>query len=132
MKSREGCIFMDITSATGPNQYDWDKKVILALSIQDIMTMLHALEVTGECKLTHDPNMKGEAQGKVVKSLSISAPGGIRDKGCLLNAAMKEAGKLDTEGNAELVKHTVPMSAAEVRGLSVYLRHSLIAALAWD
>lgn len=122
MESREGCIFMEITSATGPNAYDWSKKIVMALSVHDMSQVLFTLETGEECKLMHDPGAKTAQQGQTVKSLNISSPKGIK-AGVLISASMKSG---ETE-----VRHMVPLSGYEAKELSVLFRHAIVSSLAW-
>lgn len=131
MESREGCLFLEITSATGPNKYDWDDKIVMNLSIHDMAQVLFVLESDSpdgqpgkEVKLMHDPGAKSETQGKVQKYLTISSPKGIRT-GCLVQASMK------TAGNEDLKKHMVPLSGYEVKELAVFIRAALVSSLGW-
>jgi len=123
MKSREGALFMEITSTTGPNVYDWEKKITMALSLSDLGKVLLTLEgLTEETKIMHDPGAKSSAAGQVQKSLSVTSPKGIK-VGCMVSAAITQGGNT--------TRHTVPLSADEVRTLSVCIRHLIPAGLGW-
>jgi hypothetical protein len=124
MKSREGCIFLEITSAIGPNEYDWDKKVNLALSNHDMAKVLYTLETGKECKIMHDPGAKSDSQGKIQKYLTLSCPKGL-EVGVLVLASLKnnETGETRT--------HTVPLSPPEALELALYLRSAIVNSLAW-
>lgn len=122
--SREGALFMEITSTKGKNEYDWDKKIVMALSIQDMSEILMVLEgLQEECKIMHDPGAKTASQGKVNKYLVFSSPKGFR-KGCLVSASQTAAGG-DTN------KHMVPLSGSEARRLAILIRYAIPVALAW-
>jgi hypothetical protein len=125
MESREGCIFMEITSASAPNKYDWERKILFALSTNDMGQILFGLETGEEVKLMHDPGAKSDKQGEVSKNLHISSPKGIK-AGCLVSMSQK---KNDDE---EVIRHTVPLSGPEAKTLSVFLRAAITASLAWD
>ena len=43
LASREGAIFLEITSAKDKNVYDWSKKIVYAMSITDIAKRLFVL-----------------------------------------------------------------------------------------
>ena len=75
-KQREGAIFMQITSAKDKNVYDWENKIIMALSINDIGKVIMCLLTGEKCELMHDPGAKTESQGTVKKYLTISSPKG--------------------------------------------------------
>jgi hypothetical protein len=124
MQSREGCIFMEITSAIGPNKYDWDNKINLAFSVHDMSKLLMALETGAELNIQHDPGQKSDKQGKIVKSLYINCPQG------------KETGFFFTcsEKNADLQKttqHKVGLNGPEALGLVVFLRSAIPRSLNW-
>lgn len=122
--SREGALFIEITSAKDKNVYDWEQKIIMALSIQDMSEILMVLEgLKDECKLMHDPGAKSASQGKVSKRLNFASPKGFRE-GCLVNASQTHAG-------GDTTKHMVPLNGGEVRRLAVLIRHAIPVALAW-
>lgn len=124
METREGSLFLDMCSVSGPNIYDWDNKVMMTLSITDMATILFALETGEEKELMHDPGAKGPNEGVVHKFLKFSFPKGIKE-GCLVNIRMKNK---ETEKE---VSHMVPLSGSETKMLAVFIRHSLPLALAW-
>jgi len=125
MESREGCIFVEITSASGPNKYDWEKKILFALSTNDMGQLLFGLETGEEIKLMHDPGAKSDKQGEVSKNLHMASPKGIKS-GCLITMSQKKA------SSEESLKHTVPLSGPEAKVLSVFLRAAITVSLAWD
>ncbi len=125
MESREGCIFMEITSANGPNKYDWDKKIIFSMSTHDMAQVLFALETGEEVKLMHDPGAKSSAAGQVSKNFNIQSPKGIKS-GVMMSVSMKKA---DSE---DITRHTVPLSGPEAKELSVFLRAALVVSLNWS
>jgi hypothetical protein len=124
LTSREGALFLEMTSAKGPNEYDWDNKVIMALSIHDMGKVLMVLEgAEPEVKIMHDPGAKSSTAGKVQKYLTISSPKGIK-VGTLVNIVKKDTG-------GEVTKHMVPLSGDETKILAVCLRAIIPASLAW-
>lgn len=125
LKSREGALFLEICSTTGPNKYDWENKIIIALSLADMSKILLVTEgVTETVNIMHDPGAKTSSQGKIQKKLQISSPKGIRE-GCFVRA------KETTAGQDSAKEHAVPLSADEMRALSVCLRHMIPASLSW-
>ena len=133
LASREGCVFVDITSAKPDDTYDWDNKICIALSIYDIGKILIVLENTvilkqgepgPECSILHDPGANSNARGKIMKTLKISSPKGVTTAGVILQATQKTTGQ-DTK------VHTVPLSPSEAKILTVALRSAVSAAIGW-
>lgn len=127
-KKREGCIFMDITSAKGKNVYDWEKKVIMALNLGDIGKILFFL-TTGQSPrgestldLVHDPHAQSENQGTVKKFLRVSSPKGTK-AGVIFS--------VNQQGGGEERKHSVPLTGDEVIVLRGLLQAAIPRALNW-
>lgn len=121
-KEREGCIFLEAASTKGSNIYDWDNKVIIALSIDDMGKILETLVTAAECKILHDPGAKSDTAGMVKKYLTVSSPKGIKE-GCIFNLTMISGGENKT--------HTVPVSGAEVLILRSLLQSAIARSLNW-
>lgn len=121
-KIREGCVFMDITGPKGSDVYDWDNKIIMALSITDIGKILLSLVTGDECKLMHDPGAKTDAQGTVKKYLTITSPRGPV-VGVILSATHVSGPDKRT--------HTVPLSGDEVLVLRTLFQTAVSRALNW-
>lgn len=120
---REGAVFIEITSATGKDVYDWENKIIMAMSVNDMGKMLTVIEgVNQSVDIQHDPGAKSDSAGKIQKKLLVSSPKGIAT-GVLLNASIRKDDKL--------IKHMVPLSTEDVKILSCMLRVAIPAALAW-
>lgn len=125
MTSREGAIFLDITSAVGKNQYDWEQKVTMALSVNDIGKLLTVLEgFAGKVTIMHDPHAKSSTAGKIQKYLELASPKGLKE-GCMVHVR-----EIHTDGNNK--KHSVPLSADEVCLLRTALRGFIPVALGWS
>jgi len=121
-KEREGAVFLEITCTKGKNVYDWDQKIILALSIEDIGKVLLTLHTGDECSIMHDPGAKTQAQGATKKYLKFSSPQGTR-AGCLITATQ-------TSGDNKR-SHTVPLSGGELLVLKSLLTAVVSKALNW-
>ena len=121
-KEREGAIFMEIASTKDKNVYDWDNKIVMALSIDDMGKLLNTLITGEECKLMHDPGAKSEAAGAVKKYLNVSSPKGIKE-GCIVSATQMSGG--------DRRSHTVPVSPSEVIVLRSLLHSAIPKALNW-
>jgi hypothetical protein len=118
-KIREGCVFMEITSAKDKNVYDWDNKVIMALSVSDIGKLLVALSKTGKTEIMHDPGAKTEHQGAVKKFLNVD----VTEKGVMLSCTQTSTG--------EKKNHAVPVSPDEAAVLRQLLQSAVSASLGW-
>lgn len=123
-KERQGAIFMEIAGVKGKNVYDWDpdSKIIIALSIDDMGKILHALVTGEECKLMHDPGAKSQTAGAVKKYLNVTSPGGTT-KGCFLTATQIVGTDKRT--------HRVPLTGAELLILRSLLVTAIPKALNW-
>jgi len=121
-KMREGAIFMNITSAIGPNTYDWENKIVIALSITDIGKVILSLLTGDECKIIHDPGAKSASQGLTKKFVNISSPEGPAVS-VMLN--VRESTGQNTKS------HTVPISGDEVVVLKELLQTAVSRVLSW-
>jgi len=123
-KERPGCVFMEITSTKEgqKNVYDWDQKVIMALSVNDMGKILLTLATGVECKIMHDPGAKSESQGAIKKWLSVSSPQGTA-KGVMFTVSMQAAG--------DERRHTVPLTGDEVMVLRSLLQRAIATAQNW-
>lgn len=119
---REGAVFLQATSAVDKNVYDWEKKIIFALSIQDMGKVVFTLITGEECKLMHDPGAKSETAGTIKKYLSILSPNGT-SAGCVVTLSQTVGG--------ETRRHTVPMDGSELIVLRQLLQAAIPRALGW-
>lgn len=124
LSTRDGCVFLEITSAKQPDVYDWENKIIMALSVTDLSKLLIALRTGAECKLFHDPGAGSEKMGAVKKTLNVSAPKGI-ENGCMVYATM-------SGGSGEPKKHTVPLTQDECIALGVLIQAAIPRCLNWS
>eukprot|EP00250_Pteridium_aquilinum_P000364 c10400_g1_i1 orf=123-746(+) len=67
---REGSMFLEFAPSTGPRQYDWKRKQVLALSVVELGTLL-GLTMSESCEFYHDPHMGSSNAGMVRKSLKV-------------------------------------------------------------
>lgn len=119
---REGAIFLEITSTKDKNVYDWENKVVIALSIDDMGKVLETLLTGSECKLIHDPGAKSESAGVIKKFLTVTSPKGVKE-GCIISCTQQSGGDTRT--------HTVPITAAEVLVLRSLLSAAISKSLNW-
>ncbi len=123
MIARDGCVFLEITSTKAANVYDWDNKIVMALSVNDLGKIITGLRQATEVKLLHDPGAKSESAGKVKKTLSFGLPS---EKGCVVTATEYN------EMNADAPKkHTVPMTLDEVTILVTLFERAISRCLSW-
>lgn len=118
-KVREGCVFLEITSAKDKNVYDWDAKIVMALSVSDIGKLLLGLTKKGDVEIMHDPGAKTESQGAVKKFLNVK----VSDQGALFSCTHTSSG--------EKRSHTVPVSPDEVVVLQRLLGSAISSSLGW-
>jgi hypothetical protein len=121
-KTRDGAIFLEITSAVGKNEYDWNNKITMALSPNDMGQFLFCLLTGKECKIMHDPGAKTEAQNQVKKYLNLASPKGVAE-GILVNASIQSA-----EGTKH---HMVPINGYEVVILRSLFQRAISSSLSW-
>lgn len=126
---RDGAVFLEVTSTTSgkKNEYDWTKKITVALSITDISKLLYGIRTAtegSEVKLMHDPGAASESKGKVQKHVSLNSPQGP-SKGFMLNVAQ-------FSGQADKIVHTVPLSPEEALVVSTLFAAAIPQLLAWS
>ncbi len=121
-KIREGAVFMEITSTKEPNVYDWENKITVALSTNDLGKVLFGLKTGNETKLMHDPGAKSESAGAVQKHVNISSPNGTAE-GCMIRVSQTSAGQTKS--------HTVPLSGDELLVLATLVQSAISRSLNW-
>jgi hypothetical protein len=123
-KQREGAVFLEATSPSGPNQYNWENKVTVALSVTDMSKLALGLTTGKETKLMHDPGAKTERAGVTTKHITLSSPEGVMNKGCMLQVSQKTGD--------DRRSHTIPLSPDECLSLRTLLLTAIPKALAWE
>lgn len=136
-KEREGCVFLEIAPTVDKNTYDWNQKIIMALSVGDLSKVLYFLvtgkspvkkererdgKPTNSMTLMHDPGAKSDREGQVRKYLRLYSPGGTAD-GLMLSA--------EHVTGDEKRSHSVPLTGDEVIALRSLLQVVIPAALSW-
>jgi len=122
--SQEGVIFVDIAPATGPQQYDWSKKIVFALSHGNVAELLHAMRYGVEAKLVHDPGAKSEKAGQVVKSFNMTFPKKPQE-GCMVHVNQSDKA-------GEKKNYSIGFSGSEIIALSTLFLSALPKMLAWE
>jgi hypothetical protein len=120
--AREGAVFFEMAATTAPDVYGWDKKIIFALSVNDMSQLLVGLRTGAEVKLMHDPGAGSDSKGQVSKYLTFTSPKGLVAGGLL---------SLSQSSGDDKRNYTVPLSGAEVVALGELLRVALTRALGW-
>lgn len=126
-KSREGCVFIECAKTLEKDKYDWEHKIIFALSVLDMAKVRWALNNLGEGEdltLMHDPGAKSATAGKVIKTMKLSAPKG-HEVGIMVNFMVKDAGSTD------LYTVTIPMDKFDCLTLDTFLAEAMVKSLAW-
>lgn len=67
---KEGSMFLEFAPTTGPRQYDWTHKQVMALSVVELGTIM-GLTMAEGCEFFHDPHMGSSNSGMVRKSLKV-------------------------------------------------------------
>lgn len=125
----EGTLFLEITSATGKNVYDWDNKIVMALAVVDMGKLLTVLDgELSEVRIMHDPGAKTAAQGKVQKWLDVSEGEYKGPTGQPLHGITISVTKKDSEGQT---RHMVPLTCDDAKVLACCLRVAIPASLGW-
>jgi hypothetical protein len=68
----EGAVFIEAAPTIGPNKYDWDNKIIFALSATDIGAVLTGFR-QGKFDIYHDPDAQTDRRGTRGKRLSLQS-----------------------------------------------------------
>lgn len=118
---REGAVFIEVTSAVGPNQYNWEQKVTMALSIDDMGKILTAIALNKKLELQHDPGAGKETARLKLKTLTLDFPD--PEQGCMLYCSQTAGG--------ERVNHVIPVSRNEIVVIRTLLTAAISKALAW-
>ena len=127
----EGCVFIEMAPAIGPNLYDWDnQKMIMALSITDIPKIILYLRQPknlifkdGKLKLYHDKDAGTADKGKNVKVLGVEKP---EDR----NNFMFTMNQNETNGTKKFAACTV--SPDEAIAIGILLQESISVIMAWN
>jgi hypothetical protein len=122
MISREGCVFLEITSPSAPDVYDWANKIIIALSVTDLGKLLVGLRAGTEVKLLHDPGAGSDKMGQIRKTLNFVSPNGL-EQGGILTAG-------ETSGDNKK-QHKVPFTGDEVLVLAVLVQTAISRCMNW-
>ena len=129
-KKSEGVIFLEAAAAIGRNEYDWDNKIIIALSIVDIPKIILYLRSPnhsvfdrsdGKLKLIHDKGAGTAKKGQEVKTLEIAKS--ERTSNFMFNVYESSNG---TNKSA-----SIPVSPDEVIAIGTLLQAAIPVIMAW-
>jgi hypothetical protein len=130
-KKDEGCVFLDMGAAIGPNQYDWENKILISLSLTDISKTILFLtdpfnkvfEKDGKLSIYHDRNMgTKELEGQDVKVFEATFS---EERGSF---GFQLAHKTKANGTKSIF---VPVSADEALAIKVLLQAAIPLVMAW-
>jgi hypothetical protein len=130
-KQREGAVFVEASSATAKDVYDWKNKIIFAMSVSDLGKAIYFLttgqspnskEQKGSMSIYHDPNAKTTRANTVKKNLKFYSPNGPAQGGIL---------SLEQTEGEEKKSHRIPLSGDDVMVLRKLFEAAVPRALAW-
>jgi hypothetical protein len=130
-KKDEGCVFLDMGAAIGPNQYDWENKILISLSLTDISKLLLFLsepfnkifEKDGKLSIYHDKNMgTKEKEGEDVKVFEATFS---EERGSF---GFQLTHKTKANGSRNIF---VPVSADEAMSIRLLLQSAVPLVMAW-
>lgn len=119
---RKGSLLLEFAAALGERQYDWANKQLFALSPDELGSLL--AEAGEGVSFFHDPNMGGDGQGLVQKSLKVSP---TQDgKGYFFSLEVKD------HASSASTRISVPVSKGEFAVLSSLVNSIIPSLLGWD
>jgi hypothetical protein len=116
----EGAVFIEAAPTTGPNQYDWDNKIIFALSATDIGAILTGFN-QGKFDIYHDPDAQTAQKNTRGKRLSLESG---QQVGTFFLRLTEKAGEENKKVNISLQPH-------EARIIMNLLTEALPQVLGW-
>jgi hypothetical protein len=132
-KKDDGCVFLDMAEAIGPNQYDWENKILISLSLPDISKLILYLTdpfskvfKDGKLSIYHDRNMgTKEKEGEDVKVFEASFS---EDRGSF-GFQLAHVTKVGTEKNKRSI--FIPVSEDEALTIRLLLNSAVPLVMAW-
>lgn len=122
-KQREGAVFIEATSSTGKNVYDWENKVIFACSVTDMGKVVSALRMGTALDLMHDPGASTDTKGAIIKHVNLFTKEGYLKAGAMVTV---------TEQNGQEKKeHKIPLTADECHVILELFGTAISRALGW-
>ena len=122
MAGRPGAVLVELATPKTDKLYDWENKIKIALSIDDIGRVLSAFKTKSKIEIFHDPNKGREGEGKISKKL-IFSPGNK-------NGTFFLQGWVSSAGNKHEVK--VSISENELVVLTLLFSNAVSTCLGWN
>lgn len=119
-RKEEGAVWIEAAATIGKNKYNWDDKITLALSANDIGVILTGFK-QGSFDIYHDQDAQTEKQGTRPKKLTLTS--GEKPGTFYLSLSLKK-GK-DTD------RVSISLAPHEARILCTLLEHALPKILGW-
>lgn len=121
--SREGGLFMEFASSSGPREYDWSRKGTFLLTATECGDLLMLDRTSTGLEFFHDPNMGSQSMGQVTKKVKFAtAPDG---KGLFLSLAVNDK-------STQSAAYSVPVSWAELQVMKSIVQFSIPYFLGFD
>jgi hypothetical protein len=121
--SREGGLFLEFASSSGPREYDWSKKGTFLLSATECGDLLMLDKTSTGLEFFHDPNMGAQNAGQVTKKVKFAtAPDG---KGLFLSLAVNDKA-------TQSAAYSVPVSWGELQVMKSIVQYSIPHFLGFD
>jgi len=126
----DGCVFLEMAPATGPNNYDWENgKVTIALSVVDIPKIILYLRSPsnpvfkeGKLKIFHDKGAGTADKGQDTTTLAVDKPA---DKDSFFFSVYQKKGAVNRQAS-------VPVSQDEAVAIGTLLQSAIPLILAWN
>ncbi len=128
----DGCVFLEMAPAVGPNNYDWENgKITMALGISDIPKIILFLQAPGhstfsksdgKLKLYHDKGAGTASKGQDTTNLTIEKPA---DYDNFFVSVYQKRGDSVREAK-------VSVSQDEAIAMGILLREAIPQILAWN
>ena len=128
----DGCVFLEMAPAIGPNVYDWENsKVTIALSVVDIPKIIMYLRAPGsqlfqksdgKLKIYHDRGAGTSTKGQDVTSLNIDKPA---DRDNFFFSVFQNRAGVQKQAS-------VPVSPDEALAIGTLLNAAIPLVLAWN
>lgn len=128
-----GIIFLNMTPTEGKNQYNWNKKISMALNLSDLADILlylkspshpHFEKNDNSCFIIHDRGMNsGKERGQDTSTLNINKPSNMNN--FFFNMTKKQDGEI-------ISKVSVPISVPEALVITSLIETAIPAMLSWS